>query len=361
MDPHPLIALSQDRAVKQAAGFRQAAAELRGEGLAELYREEERNAPHRHQAGQKYLVGPRGRRRRGPRARRDQESLALALIAASRDGERGLDLSEAGTVHLLDQSVPLRTSGSAPEPGATTAEGADKRIGRIDLFGLTPSGRMVVFVLKYLPAAATRGSPGDTPLRALLEGLAACAMASANRDALATEVAEHYERTVGEEPPMLVLLGSARYWELCRKREAQKGAAWIAELERLGREIEASLGVPVLYLGIELPDPSWEEHDGQARLTTEPKLGPAWEPGAGRVKPKPRRKPAATPVDPIVEADPSRPPQPYALTGSYTPGDRIVHPTLGTGVVQAIAGPGKIRVLFDGTKRVLVHERPGPA
>jgi len=54
------------------------------------------------------------------------------------------------------------------------------------------------------------------------------------------------------EPPILVLLGSRRYWELCRKREAQKGAAWIKELQRLAKEIEEAIGVTVIYLGLAL-------------------------------------------------------------------------------------------------------------
>jgi hypothetical protein len=59
----------------------------------------------------------------------------------------------------------------------------------------------------------------------------------------------------------------------------------------------------------------------------------------------------------VVEADPSRPPRPYALSDTYQAGDRIEHPTLGTGVVQGEAGPGKIHVLFGDHKALLVHGR----
>ena len=59
----------------------------------------------------------------------------------------------------------------------------------------------------------------------------------------------------------------------------------------------------------------------------------------------------------LVEADLSRPPRAYGIRESYTPGDRIEHPTLGMGVVQALAGAGKISVLFNEKTSLLVHER----
>ena len=48
----------------------------------------------------------------------------------------------------------------------------------------------------------------------------------------------------------------------------------------------------------------------------------------------------------------------YDVTQSYESGDCIEHPTLGRGVVQRSAGTGKIKVLFDDTQRLLIHERP---
>ena len=51
MSQHPLIEKSNDREVKQATGFKQAAASLKGEELAELYEREHANAPKRVDAG----------------------------------------------------------------------------------------------------------------------------------------------------------------------------------------------------------------------------------------------------------------------------------------------------------------------
>jgi hypothetical protein len=79
-----------------------------------------------------------------------------------------------------------------------------------------------------------------------------------------------------------------------------------------------------------------------------------------RPKAKPRQKPSA-PVVAVVAADPSRPVRRYTVAESYRAGDRIEHPTLGVGVVQGVAGRGKIRVRFDDRDSVLIHERGGVA
>ena len=56
MQLHPLIELSNDREVRQAKGFKEAAAGLTGEKLAGMYETEVANAPRRSEAGKKYLV-----------------------------------------------------------------------------------------------------------------------------------------------------------------------------------------------------------------------------------------------------------------------------------------------------------------
>ena len=56
----------------------------------------------------------------------------------------------------------------------------------------------------------------------------------------------------------------------------------------------------------------------------------------------------------IVEADTSRARRPFSPMDTYRVGDRLVHPTFGEGVVQAILGATKVEVLFDsGTKRLV--------
>jgi len=351
---HPLIELANDREVRQSKGFREAAARLTGEGLAEMYQQEVANAPKRYDADKKFLVGQKGTVPRGGKVSRPHEHLAIAVVNRFRSAGEGLDLPAAPAGDTLDSfayQVPLKVRQTDP----------DKRIGKVDLVGAIPEDRLAIVVLKYVSPSATRGSTGDTPLRALLEGLTYTAIVQANRNEILGEIDATYGRKLCDAPPVLIILGNTRYWELCRKREAQKGAAWINQMERLAQDIDENLGIAVRYFGLKLQgDPGWEYEDEKPVLVGTPVLDRAWGPGAGKVRPKSKSKPRSksAPVDTIVEADPTRPVRAYNVTQSYASGDSIEHPTLGRGVVQRSAGVGKIKVIFDGTQRLLIHERP---
>lgn len=347
--------------MKQAKEFRGAAAELSAEVLADAFRGEIAHAPRRHAAGKKYLVARGGRPPGGRRSGRDEEHLALALLAHARqptDGAGGgLELPDGGALLPVAAGVAL---GSAAPDRARGQDDPNWGIGKLDLLALGPGERLTAICLKYVDRGSTRTGTGDTPLRLLLRGLAQTAVAFANVAELNTELRPETGRSFSEEPPILALVATPRYWDLCRRREAQKGAAWIREMERLATLIEESIGVRVLYLALELEkDPGWSYPDGHPVLDGPPALAPAWEASAGTVRPKPRPRPraSAASVPEIVEPDLSRPVRPYAQGDSFAAGDRILHPTLGTGVVQGEAGPGKIHVLFEGRRSVLVHER----
>jgi len=351
---HPLIELANDREVRQSKGFREVATRLTGEALAEMYQQEVANAPKRYSSGKKFLVGQKGVVPRGGKAGRPHEHLSMALVNRFRTVGEGLDLPAApagDTLEAFAYQVPLKVRQTDP----------DRRIGKVDLVGAIPEDRLAVVALKYVSPSATRGSTGDTPLRALLEGLAYTAIVQANRSEIIEEIDAAYGRKLGGDPPVLIILGNTRYWELCRKREAQRGAAWINQMERLAQEIDLNLGIAVRYYGIKLQgDPGWEYEDEKPVLVGTPILDRAWGPGAGKVrsKAKPKPKSKSAPLDTIVEADPTRPVRAYNVSQSYSSGDSIEHPTLGRGVVQRAVGVGKIRVIFDGTPRLLVHERP---
>jgi hypothetical protein len=349
---HPLIELASGREVRQATGFRVAAAELDGPKLGAAYLVEKANAPRLHAEGRKYFVSRSGKPATERKRNKDEEHVGQALVRHCGERGAGLPLPDDDFSLLpLDYQVRVKT-GPLDDP-------ATKGIGRIDMLALTSDDRLAVVKLRVLEPSATRCGVGDTPLRALLEGLAYTAIAEANQAELQSEIAERFGRNVSDAPPLLVVLATPSYWRLCRKREAQKGAAWIKEMERLVGEVEAEVGPAVRYLGLELPgDPGWLYAEDGPVLESDPKLVLAWEPGAGRVRPKPRPRPrTAAPADVIVEADLSRPVRSYALTESYTAGDRIDHPKLGMGVVQGIAGPRKIRVRFEERESMLVHER----
>jgi hypothetical protein len=357
---HPLIELALGRDARQAVGFVEVAAGLTGERIAELYAAELASAPRRGEAGKKYLVGHNTKLASERRAGRDSEHAALALVRHCRGGAQ-LALpgrpADADGLELVHALVPLR---SAPVDRALGSEDPNLGVERIDALGIGPGSRLAVAAVRCVAPDAARVRVGDTPLGALLEGLAACAIAAANRESLAQELAAAGRRIPADAPPLLVVLGSPRYWELCRRRTPQKGAAWIRELERLAGEVAQHTGVEVHFLALRLEgNPGWSYAEGAPVLDGPPRLAPAWESGAGRVRPKPKPRPRASePQELVVAADLSRPIRRYALTETFAPGDRIEHPTLGIGVVQGEAGPGKIRVLFDDRKSLLVHDRP---
>jgi hypothetical protein len=344
-----LSELADDKQVRKVSGFRQAATTLTGSSLAELYRLERESAPDRSAQGERYFLGHEGRLRTVPKVDRE-EHFAIALVNHCRDLGEGLELPEGGALELLDYQVPLDGGGS------------DRKVGDADLVGMLPGGRLAVIELKFVKPSATRGATGETPLRALVQALARSAVAAANQAAIGVEVAERFGLEVADAPPAAIVLANARYWELCRKREAQKGAGWISELERLAEEIEEGIGAPVRFLCVKFPgqpDPGWSCPDRKPTLDEEPTLVAAWEASAGRVKPKTPRSARPARMPEIVEADPTRPVRPYAVSEIFAVGDAISHRTLGNGVVQRIVGPTKIEVRFeDERNRVLVHGRP---
>jgi hypothetical protein len=62
---------------------------------------------------------------------------------------------------------------------------------------------------------------------------------------------------------------------------------------------------------------------------------------------------AKAPDEATVAVDMSKPPRVYKPTDTYTPGERMTHPSFGTGVVELSPGPGKVQVFFPGGRRVL--------
>lgn len=59
----------------------------------------------------------------------------------------------------------------------------------------------------------------------------------------------------------------------------------------------------------------------------------------------------------VIAADLSQAPRAYRPSEAYAAGERVLHPRFGEGVVQATAGPSKVRVLFSDGERTLVQAR----
>jgi hypothetical protein len=358
---HPLLERAASADVRNAKGFRAAAAALTGEILADEFAAEREAAPRRSASGRKHLVAANRKLAAERKPARDSEHLALALATRAGEGGAPLALPEAGAFHALHAGVVLK---SAQPDAALGADDPNWGAEPIDLVGLGPDGRIAVAVVRWLAPSATRVQTGDTPLRALLDGLAWVAGVEANRESLTAELAPLTGEPISPAPPALLLIGSFRWWELSRKREAQKGAAWIKELERLAREIGAKLDIPVRFLTLRTPgDPGFSHDSGTPRLDGDPRFEPAFELGADKVRPKAapsgaRKSKSSGPATPTkVEGDPARPVRNYSASDHYAAGDRVQHGVLGLGVVQGSAGLGKVKVQFDAREAVLVHDR----
>lgn len=364
MSLHPIITLVNDRDVKQAKGFRLAAEKLTGPSLEADYQAESANAPKRSEEGLAYLGIRVGRKAKQRQNNRDEKHLCEAIARTARS-ETGLalEMPTGESLTIVDHCVPIKTAAPDKEKGD-----ADPNAGieDIPLLAVIGEDRLAVGVVKFLEPDATRSGAGDTPLRLFLQGLVHAAAVDANRAALAAEIAEATGKTIGEEAPAVILAASPRYWELCRKREAQKGAGWIRELERIAREIGETIGTEVFFVSL-VTDATpktdeaegtvgWDYDDEGAKLTGDVLIDKAWETGAGKLKPKPKPK-KVDPADEIVEADPSKPLRRYSIRESFERGDRITHSKLGEGVVQGVVGRGKIAVMFGEEKKLLIHER----
>ena len=369
MSLHPLIALVSDRDVKQAKGFRAAAEKLTGASIEADYQTEIANSPKRSGADLAHLGIRSGRKAKGRQHGRDEKHLAEAIARAAQNSEddslvsSSLELPSGETITFIDSAVPIRTAAPDKEKGDSDPNAG---IEDLPLLALVGEDRIAVAVLKYLEPDATRSGAGDTPLRLMLQGLAHAAAIDANGEALRAEIAEATGKTTGGEAPAVIIAASPKYWELCRKREAQKGAGWIRELERIAREIGETIGTEVFFVGMTLESADsedsedsgtgWDYDDEGPILKSKLGFVKAWETGAGKLKPKPKPK-KIDPADVIVEADPSKPLLPYSIRDSYERGDRINHKNLGEGVVQGVTGRGKIAVMFGDERKLLIHER----
>ena len=365
MSLHPLIALVADRDVKQAKGFRAAAEKLTGASIETDYQLEVANSPKRSAEDLAHLGIRSGRKAKGRQHGRDEKHLAEAIARAAKEGgdenlvPASLELPTGESIRFIDSSVPIRTAAPDKDKGDSDPNAG---IEDLPLLALVGEDRVAVTVLKYLDPDATRSGAGDTPLRLLLQGLVHAAAIDANGEALRAEITEATGQTTGEEAPAVIIAASPKYWELCRKREAQKGAAWIRELERIAREIGETIGTEVFFVGLTLDpgsdqvsdsasdtdsesNPGWGYDDEGPLLSSKIGFVKAWETGAGKLKPKPKKK-KIDPADVIIEADLSKPLLNYSIRDSYERGDRIAHTKLGEGVVQGVVGRGKIAVMF---------------
>ena len=204
-----------------------------------------REAPCRTAQDKTYFVGHDGHPSSKNPGSPSEKHLAIALWRlGSRWPRVGGD-----RMRLLDYEFPLKASQS------------DAGIGKVDLLGATDRGRLVVVELKVRPKNDSRG---DTPLRALMEGLRYAAVVHANHRAIAAEARECCDIDVSKEPPIVQILAPEDWWRgWCDMvgSTRKKVGEWEPGFLGLSAALEARLGIVIEYAslqGISLADVRWD-------------------------------------------------------------------------------------------------------
>ena len=117
-----------------------------------------------------------------------------------------------------------------------------------------------------LKVSRKNGSPGDTPLLALMEGLRYAAVVHANHRVIAAEARDGFAINVSEEPPIVQVLAPEDWWRGWRDMASSTRAAagqWEPKFLDLSAELKARLGIVIecaSLQGITLADVTWDAH-----------------------------------------------------------------------------------------------------
>lgn len=200
--------------------------------LVKAYAEARRNAPHRHDRGLRFFVsGHDGGLSGSKPSGRYEEHLAMAIrhchdVRWPRAG--------GGWLRYLDYQFPLK------------AARADAGVGKVDLFGVTDDGRLVVSELKVPPSGRGRGAG---PMEALMQALRYAAIVEANGQAIGEEAMGVFGlASVSEEPPIVQILGPKAWWRrwfLLEGSTRRKAGQWEVAFIELVHDIRDRLGIVV--------------------------------------------------------------------------------------------------------------------
>jgi hypothetical protein len=133
----------------------------------------------------------------------------------------------------------------------------------------------------------------------------------------------------------------------------------------VGQDIEALCGrcgtvwhVVMAMMGDRIAKVVCKRCNGHHRYRTENEVtetaGDAPARGARRPTSGRRFSRASAPAPaPLPPFDPNKPPRVYTAKDGYDTGERVSHPTFGTGIVTGTPAPGRVDVAFPSGARVL--------
>ena len=163
--------------------------------LVHEYRKAVSTAPRRHDRPLRYFM-PRhdGRLPENDTRKRFEEHLAIAVW---RIRDRTWPRPDEGWFQFLDYQCPLYD--------AQRKQG----VRAIDLLGIANCGRLVVTELKVAPS----NGRGDSPMKALMQGLRYAAIVEANSNEIAREAANHRGVSVdSSRRPIVQILAPKKWW-----------------------------------------------------------------------------------------------------------------------------------------------------
>ena len=219
-------------------GLAEAIAAVDRNALCEEYGVLVKSAPCR--SGKRYFVGHNGKLSGKGGSNRREEHLAVALWNFC-GRSRWLRRPDGGRLRLLDYQFPLK------------ARRSDYGIGKVDLLAATEVGRLVIIELKVKPRGGQ--DRGETPVKALIQGLRYAAIVEANQAVIAHEAQEHYKVRVSTERPIVQVLAPREWWKSWSElgdSTRRAAGAWETEFAQLTRDVGQRIGVAVEY--VELDD-----------------------------------------------------------------------------------------------------------
>ncbi len=228
-----LIDLYNKADVNRISGFATATKNLDITGICEDYAELRSTAPLRFKRGKTYFIASHnGIPSSGESSNRKEEHLAIAMYNASRSGKQ-FELPDGRNLDVMDYQTPLKSKQS------------DRGIGKVDLFGVVDKTLPTVIELKV---EGQNGSHSDTPLRALLEGLAYCAIVEANISAIAEEALSKFGLSFSATRPILTVMAPEKYWS--RYLKNSRTGSWLPELMRVIDGLKRQLELEVHLIAL---------------------------------------------------------------------------------------------------------------
>ena len=228
-----LIDLYNKADVNRISRFSTAAKNLDIAEICEDYAELRSAAPQRFKHGKTYFVASHnGIPSSGESSNRREEHLAIAMYNASRSGKQ-FELPDGRNLEVVDYQTPLK------------AKQSDRGVGKVDLFGVVDKTLPTVIELKI---EGQNGGYSDTPLRALLEGLAYCAIVEANISAITEEASSKFGLSLSATRPILTIMAPEEYWS--RYLENTSTGSWLPELVRVIDSLKGQLKLEVRMVAL---------------------------------------------------------------------------------------------------------------